>query len=191
MKKYLVLAAVFTFIIMSLLIYSNISKNEKEKEIITNKILRLEELVTAKQIYKEILYSKESQDILWIPVKNREFLISINYIVTAGIDISKGFNIEKKDDVYILTIPKGEIFSIDADDSSIYEYFVKERFSQLKRDDYFKLIIKSKEDILNGDKIPELLQNCEYNAGRLLTSLLQLSNISIEVRFSDSFKVKQ
>lgn len=163
-----------------------INSNKKEQKQILNKIEQLQQLVTAKQIYREVIYSKESKDFLWIPLANKEFLFALDYTLTAGIDISKGYKTEKKDEYFIITLPKAQIFSIDADDTTIKEYFVKQRFTKLNRDDYFKLIKESKESILLGDSVKILLEESEINARILLQSLLQITGIRVEVEFSDS-----
>lgn len=159
---------------------------KNEQKILLNQIEQLQQLVTAKQIYREVIYSKETNDFLWIPLKNKEFLIALDYTITAGIDISKGFKIEDRDGYKLITLPKAEVISIDADDTSIKEYFIKQRFSKLNRDDYFQLIKESKISILSGDSITNLLKESEINAKNLLKSLLQITDITVEVEFSDS-----
>lgn len=166
-----------------------IYKYSRKKQItnnILNQIEKIEDLITAKQIYREILYSKETKDFLWIPLSNKEFLISINYIVIAGIDISKGYNVNIKNDVTTITLPHSQILSIDADDSSIKEYFIKERFSDLYRDDYFSMIKDSKEKILKSESIKILLGESEKSAQNILETLLRLSGIEVKIVFSDS-----
>ncbi len=156
-----------------------------EENIIFNKIELLEELATAKQIYREIIYSKKTADFLWIPISSKEFLISIDFSLTAGIDISKGFSVDEKDGYTLITLPKGELLSIDAVDSSITEYFTKQRFSNINREDYVTVIQETKDEILKSDNIKTLISECEESAKDILTTLLQISGISVKVHFSD------
>lgn len=187
MKLQHVIILIFTLTLLSIavLVSLNIHGQKKERILVLNKIEQLQQLVTAKQIYREVIYSKETKDFLWIPLKNKEFLFALDYIITAGIDISKGFKVEDRDGYKLITLPKAEIFSIDADDTSIKEYFIKQRFSKLNRDDYFQLIKESKLSILSGDSINTLLIESEVNAKTLLKSLLQVSDIIVEVEFSN------
>ncbi len=187
MKSKPIIIFIITLIILSitLLISLNIERHKKEQKVVLNKIEQLQQLVTAKQIYREVIYSKETKDFLWIPLKNKEFLFALDYTITAGIDISKGFKVEDRDGYKLITLPRAEIFSIDADDTSIKEYFIKQRFSKLNRDDYFQLIKESKLSILSGNSIDVLLNESEENAKELLKSLLQVSDIIVEVEFSN------
>lgn len=187
MKLQHVIILIFTLTLLSIavLVSLNIHGQKKERILVLNKIEQLQQLVTAKQIYREVIYSKETKDFLWIPLKNKEFLFALDYIITAGIDISKGFKVEDRDGYKLITLPRAEIFSIDADDTSIKEYFIKQRFSKLNRDDYFQLIKESKLSILSGNSINTLLIESEVNAKTLLKSLLQVSDIIVEVEFSN------
>lgn len=186
MKKIFIISGSILISIISIYLLINYKTKKSEDNKIFNQIENIEELVTAKQIYREILYSKETKDFLWLTLSNKEFLISINYIVTAGIDLSKGYSVSRKNKIITITLPKAEILTIDADDASIKEYFVKERFSELYMDDYFSMIQDSKEDILKGDAIESLLQDSERNAKDVLGTLLHLSGIHVEIKFSDS-----
>lgn len=159
---------------------------KKEENLILNKIEQLQQLVTAKQIYREIIYSKETKDFLWIPLVNKEFLFALDYTITAGIDISKGYNITDENEYKIITLPRAEIISIDADDTSIHEYFAKQRFSKLNRDDYFELIEESKQTIISGESIEELLRESEENARLLLENILTIKDINAKVEFSNN-----
>lgn len=173
-------------LIASLASYYFYNRKVVKNKIIYDKIEKVRELASAKQLYREVIYFKNTQDILWIPMGKKEFLISIDYLVIAGIDISKGYKVRHIGTKTVIVLPRAEVLSIDALDSSIKEYFVKERFSSINRDDYFESIQDSKETILNGESINNLLIQSEYNAEQILKSLLYLSGIDVEVEFSNS-----
>ena len=82
-------------------------------------------------------------------------------------------------------IPKAEIFSIDAKDSSLIEHKIEQRFMDITRDDYFKIINQSKEDILQREEINELLKLAEENCSLILKNLLLVSGIDVDVSFSN------
>ncbi len=178
--------------LICLAVFYNYTYEKEQQTQILNKIEQLQELATAKQIYREVIYSKENQDIFWMPIKNKEFLISLDYLVTAGVDISKGYTVQKKDGRMVITLPRGEILSIDAKDSSLIEHKIEERFMEISRDDYFIIINQSKEDILHREEINELLLLCEENCSLILKNLLLVASVEVDVNFSDSvIKVKQ
>lgn len=182
--KFILLFIIISFV--TALLFLNFKKRRaQEDQIIYNRVEQLQELATAKQVYKEIIYSKTVKDILWLPLAEKEFLISLDYIVTAGIDLEKGYNIEHKTGKVIITLPKGEILSIDAVDSSINQYFIKERLTSINRDDFFAPINDSKKRILEKDEIEALLILCEKNAADILISLLKVSGIEARVEFKE------
>lgn len=184
MKRYIIIFSTAIALILVLIFGIRFKSRTSEREYVLNRLEQLEQLVTAKQVYKEVLYLKKTEDFLWIPIKQREFLISVEYDVIAGVDLSKGYKVSREGDTYIVELPKAEIISIDANDRSLKEYYIKEQFSKLTRDDYFGMIQESKEKIIQGDDIEDLLSIAEYNAVRLIRSLLQLADISVEIRFS-------
>ena len=93
MKLKPIIILIITFLIISTVavIFLKIKDEKKEQILVLNKIEQLQQLVTAKQIYREVIYSKETKDFLWIPLANKEFLFALDYTITAGIDISRGF----------------------------------------------------------------------------------------------------
>ena len=186
MKKIFIISGSIIILIISIFFIIKYSKYHFEDQKILNQIENIEELTTAKQIYREILYSKESKDFLWIPLSSKEFLISLDYIVTAGIDISKGYKVIRENGKITVILPRAEVFTIDADDSSIKEYFIKKRFSELYRDDYFTMIQESKEKISQGDSIDILLEESEKSAKTVLETLLRVANLRVNIEFSNS-----
>lgn len=150
---------------------------------ISNKLEDINILTTGENIYKEVIYSRTTEDIFWIPVKNKEFLLSINYRIITGIDLSRGYNIVHNGSYIEVTIPKPEIIQIDADDLSIKEYFTKERFSDIKRDDYFSIINETKKELKESEEISDLLLESRDNAELIIKSLLEIGGNSIKVKF--------
>lgn len=185
MKKRGIALTLLLLILISSVLYFFINNRQVKNEIIHNKIVKVKELATAKQIYREIIYSKKTRDIFWIPVTEKEFLISVDYSIIAGIDLSKGYQIVHKPGYTLVTLPRGEVLSIDALDSTIKEYYIKEVLTSIKRNDYFTPINESKESILESESIKELLIQCENNAREILKALLHPAGINIKVEFSE------
>lgn len=150
---------------------------------ISNKLEDINLLTTGENIYKEVIYSKTTSDIFWIPVKNKEFLLSINYHIVTGIDLNKGYNIAHNGSYIEVTVPYPEIVQIDADDLSIKEYFTKERFSDIKRDDYFSIINETKNELSQSQEVQELLLESKNSAELTIKSLLGIVGKPIKVKF--------
>ncbi|QEN04873.1 DUF4230 domain-containing protein [Thiospirochaeta perfilievii] len=188
MKKIHIIIITISIILLIIFVTLRVKsyREKRSKDLIFSKIEQLQQLVTAKQIYREVIYSKETKDFLWIPLANKEFLFALDYTITAGIDINKGYTVTNKSGYKLITLPKAEIFSIDADDTSIKEYFTKQRFSTLNKDDYFLLIQESKQSIIEGESIKRLLYESESSAKELLKNLLEISGEAVEVEFSNS-----
>lgn len=183
MKK--VTTAISILITFSLLLFGYLYFYEPKsiERKINNKLKEISLLTTGEDIYKEVIYSKTTGDIFWIPIKNKEFLLSINYKITTGIDLSKGFNVAHKGSYTELILPYPQVVQIDADDLSIKEYFTKERFSSIKRDDYFAIINETKAELLESEEIKELLLESSKNAELIIRSLLEVGGITMKVSF--------
>lgn len=150
-----------------------------------SKLEEISTLTTGVETYREIIYSKTTGDIFWIPLKNKEILFSIEYRIQTGIDLSRGYEIFFHRDFIEIVIPHSEIVSIDADDLSIKEYFVKERFSQISRDDYFSLINKTKGKLVKDDSIARILEESDKKAKTTIESLFRISGDSVKVSFTN------
>ncbi len=184
--KYLIAIVVFLFILATAFFIFTKYETQQRQDKLFSKIESINQLITAKQIYRDIIYLKETKDILWLPIKNKEFLISVDYVIQAGIDLSKGYKIENSKGITTLTVPEVEIFSIDADDSTINEYYSKQRFYKLTKDDFIKIIAQNKERILKGSSISSLLELSRQNSRETLKRLLKTPNTETEIIFSNS-----
>ncbi len=178
---------IFIIILFSLsvvLILSVFLINIQDKKLskYEDRIKRLEELVTARQIYRNVIYSEVRENL----IVDKRTLFSINYNITAGVDFSKGLEIKSNNNRIIVKYPYPEILSIDADESSIDQYFALERFGKLKQSDYLGIIYNEKErigeDAINGG----ILERADKNLRVLISGLLREGGINNTV--FDSFK---
>jgi hypothetical protein len=145
------------------------------------RIRNLEELVTARQIYRNVIYSEVKENL----IVDKRSLFTINYIVTAGVDLSGGLSLKAESGQVVVSYPSPGILSIDADESSIDEYFALERFGKIRQSDYLDIVFDEKERIRKEALDSELLQRADKNLQRLIRGILEEQGIS-EIRFDRS-----
>ena len=72
-----------------------------------------------------------------------------------------------------MTVPAAEILLIDADESSIREYFVEERFAVISRLDYYDELDSSKTVIQEDALQRGILHQAEENAYGLIQTIFR------------------
>lgn len=136
------------------------------------RIRNLEELVTARQVYRDVIYTEVKENF----IVDKRALFTINYVVTAGSDLSGGVNIKTDNRKITLVYPYPEILSVDADENSIDEYFSLERFGKLKQSDYLNIIYDEKERIRKEALDSGILERADMNLRNLLKGILTEGN---------------
>lgn len=183
MTKRVIISLSLIVIILSLLLFYTLRPDPELR--LRAKLEELSTLTTGIETYREIIYSKTTGDIFWIPLKNKEILFSIEYRIQTGIDLSKGYKIFFHKDFTEIVLPHSQVISIDADDLSIKEYFIKERFSSISRDDYFSIINDTKLKLAKDDSIEKILQESDKKAKSTIESLFKISGDNVKVSFSN------
>ena len=156
---------------------------DKKLESFSDRIRNLEEMVTARQIYRNVIYTEIKENL----IVDKRSLFTINYIVTAGVDFSSGINIEANNNTIQVSYPFPQIISIDADESSIDEYFTLERFGKLKQSDYLDIIYDEKDRIRKDALSGGILERADKNLQSLITGILKeggLKNIRFDHIYS-------
>ncbi len=131
---------------------------------------------TFQHVYRDVIYVGEEARFLGILTKDKKALFAIDVIVQAGIDLSEGIDIRFLDsDSAVVTMPSATILSIDADENTIHQYFVRERGGSLSTLQYYDEINKKKE-LLEEDAISRgILYKAETNAVQLIRNFLELT----------------
>ncbi|WP_455382355.1 DUF4230 domain-containing protein, partial [Salinispira pacifica] len=87
------------------------------------------ELRTVEQIYRAVGYISQEKSVLIFKTVDRQLLYAINIRVQAGIDLTGGLQVVPdrfgRDSVTV-TLPPATVLSVDADESSIRQYFSRE-----------------------------------------------------------------
>lgn len=171
-----------TWIVISLLViafaavslFLSLEFRDRKLEAYGERIRNLEEIVTARQIYRNVIYTEIKENL----IVDKRSLFTIEYIVSAGVDLSTGVTISVSDNAVHISYSYPQVLGIDADESSIDEYFSLQRFGKLKQSDYLNIIYDEKErieaDSLNGG----LLERADKNLQNLISGILKDSGIN-------------
>ena len=88
------------------------------------------ELHTYEHRYRNLVYFGEERSFLFIKTVDRAVLFSVDIRVRAGVDLSEGVELTADrfaaDRIYV-RLPAARILSVDADESTIAEYFIREQ----------------------------------------------------------------
>ena len=174
--------AVLFFIIAAAVSSSSCSPaTEKRPEIsdIKTHVRNILSLPTYEQVYRDIIYYGEEAKVLIFKVRDKKLLFSVNIRLQAGFDLSKGLKIEplNRHEVTV-RLPKAELLSVDADESSIHEYFAYERGGEISRLEYYEVINANKEDIRKDALERGILENAERNGKQVIENLLLMAGYS-------------
>jgi Protein of unknown function (DUF4230) len=161
-----------------LFFFLSLEYRDRKLELYSDRIRNLEEMVTARHIYRNVIYTEIKENL----IVDKRSLFTIDYIVTAGVDFSGGVKIDTESSTVRITYPYPKILSVDADESTIDEYFSRQRFGKLKQSDYLNLLYDEKsrieEDALNAG----ILERADKNLQRLISGILKEGGIE-KIRF--------
>jgi len=148
-------------------------KRAAECKVIEERIKQLRRMTTVTQVYRSVIYVKNKN--FWRGT--REVLFSIKYNVAAGVDFSRGFNLNLKDDGTVeVSMPGAKVFLSDADESTINQMLIRESYflNQIKISDYMPQIIAQgitnrKTSVENG-----ILERADTNARQAVLKILRI-----------------
>jgi Protein of unknown function (DUF4230) len=149
------------------------------KPVIENQIRGLLELPTIEYVYREIIYLGQEASFLGIKHMDKRLLFSIDLIINAGIDLTKGIEIRNINEESIqIILSEPEILLVDADESSIHQFFVKEWGDKISHLDYYDEIVKSKDSIKIDAINRNILIKARNNAEKLISQLFAVYGIT-------------
>jgi hypothetical protein len=181
--RIIVIVSVIFILILGSAICLTLNKRSKNNPyIVAEKLKEISQITTGQDIYREIIYSKSTKDVLWMPIINKEMLFSIEYNIITGIDLAQGYNIKMTDKTIYVSLPPVSILSIDAREETIDEYFVKERFTSIKKDDFFSIINETKNEISGNYR--NKLTHDEEQGRAIIRTLLSFDNREIVIDYS-------
>jgi len=172
-------------VLLALLLAVSCGTPRRDPASLEQKIRSILELPTYEQIYRDIIFVDRERSFLMFRTMHAQVLFSIDIRVQAGIDLAEGVAITRgpERNTAIVRLPKAKILLIDADESTIHQYFVKESGGGVERLDYYDEIDRIKEQIRRDAIDREILGKAEANARQLISGLLTAAGYE-EVRFA-------
>ena len=161
------------------------AERRRHTEGLEQSIRSILELPAYEQIYRDVIYIDREKTFLLIRTMYARVLFSIDIRVQAGIDLSEGIEIVPGKNKRTITIrlPDPKILLVDADESTIHQYFIRESGGEIERMDYYDEIDRVKSEILNDSIEREILLKAEASAQRMIEGLLEAAGYE-EVRFA-------
>lgn len=177
-------------LILSVLI-SCTAQTTTSRPVIENQIRGILELPTIEFVYREVIYIGHEAKFLGFKHIDKRLLFSIDLIISAGLDLSKGIEIRNITNGNIqIILPEPEILLVDADEGSIHQFFVKEWGEKVSRLDYYDKIVESKEEIVSDAIERGILIKAKNNAEEMILKIFSVDgttkvdfywgNISVE-----------
>lgn len=157
--------------------------NVSRIEVMEYRLRELRQLQTVSQTFRSVIYVEEKN--FWRG--NKQVLFTLEYIVTAGVDFSEGLQIrENPDGTLHVRMPQGEIFSSDADETSIRQMFLREQalLNPVRMGDYIPQVIAQGEANKQAALEGGILDMAEANARQAVIRILNLGefeNISFDL----------
>lgn len=151
-----------------------------------NRIESLLELSTYEHIYRDLVYFGEERSFLFIKTVDRAVLFSIDIRVRAGIDLADGVTVtaDRRDPQRIyVRLPDAEVLAVDADESSIEEYFIREQGGRVGLLELTDQIDEAKARVAEEAVERGILERADENARELITGFLRMAGFA-EVVFA-------
>ncbi|MBU8912831.1 MAG: DUF4230 domain-containing protein, partial [Spirochaetales bacterium] len=148
---------------------------------IQEQLTDLLELHTHEHIYRDVVYFGEEKSFLFIRTVDRRILFAINIRVRAGIDLGRGFTIAQDSSdperIYV-QLPAAEILSVDADEKSIHEYFIREQGGRIGLLEMTEQLAEVKTRT-EADAVKRgILGKAETNARNIVRNFLAMAGFS-------------
>ena len=136
------------------------------------------ELHTYEHIYRDLVYFGEERSFLFIKTVDRAVLFSVDIRVRAGLDLSEGITLtadrSSRSRIYV-RLPEPTILTVDADESTIDEYFIREQGGRIGLLEMSDQIEAAKERTREEAIDRGILQRAEENARRIITGFLTIA----------------
>ena len=149
---------------------------ESRIEMMEQRLRNMRQLRTVTRTYRSVIFVEERN--FW--KGRKEVLFTLEYDVTAGVDFSRGLEIEElSGDGWRVSMPAAEVFESDADESSIRQMILREQsfFNPINMGDYMPHIIAQGEANRQAAIDDGILDKAEINARNAVLKVLGLGGI--------------
>lgn len=151
-----------------------------------NQIESLLELPTCEHIYRDLVYFGQEKSFLFIKTVDRAVLFSIDIRVRAGLDLAGGIVLtpDRFDShrIYV-RLPAAEVLTVDADESTIEQYFIREQGGRIGLMDLSGQIADVKARTRQEAVDRGILDQADATARSLVRGFLELAGFT-DVVFS-------
>ena len=174
------LLPVICLIILSLLLFSCERSNSQDFNSVEARIKEILDLPAYEYVYRNIVYAGEEKKFLkLIPTQDTQVLFSIDIRVQAGINLQRGIELlsGNSGDITVI-LPRAEILLVDADESSIHQYYIQERGGEIMRLEYYDEIDRQKAALKEDAADRGILYKAEENSEKLLRNFLKLAGFT-------------
>jgi len=135
-----------------------------------NKVQDLQELVTVNHVFRNVIYRQEKRFL-----SDKRILFSVNFEIKAGIPMEEAKVHMNLEGIPEITLPKARILSVDADETSIKEIFIKELWAEIRQSDYMEVLVQEKERLTLEAQERGILNDAEFQAKQLISRLFYLA----------------
>ncbi|TVQ22808.1 MAG: DUF4230 domain-containing protein [Spirochaetaceae bacterium] len=142
------------------------------------KIVTLLELNTYEHVYRDLVYFGEERSFLFIRTMERATLFSVDIRVRAGVDLSDGVTLRpdrSSPGRIAVAIPRSKILMVDADESTLREYMIRERGGRIGLLEMSGQLEAVKARTAADAVRRGILTRADANARALVTSLLSMA----------------
>lgn len=165
------LGILLCLIIVSAGFYGRYRQARLREQDLYAELVQIRELVTNRQVYRSVFYSRVKENF----IQERSLLFTAQFHVSAGVDLSKGFSLNTSGRSASLILPPGGILSIDADDTSLKQVVIKERFSSVTTGDFLPLLTEEKVNIREQAVQKGLEHDAEARAKQIFYGMLRMA----------------
>ena len=136
------------------------------------------ELQTYEHIYRDVVYFGEERRFLGIRTVDRAVLFAVDISVRAGIDLQQDFMLTRdrtsRSRIYV-RMPEARVLSVDADEGSIHEYFIREQGGRINLMELTGQLGEVKERTRRDAVDRGLLVQAQENARAIVRRFLALA----------------
>ena len=137
-------------------------------EILEEKIRTLSRLTGARQSYREVIYLEGER-----AFARKEVLFSAVFTVEAGVNLEKCRFVRSRRGDTVLYLPPVEIFPVDCDETSIEQYYSRERFTRIRSSDIDAVLVDEKKRIMEEARRSDLSARAEKNIKEILGEIFR------------------
>jgi hypothetical protein len=173
-------------VLVSLILTSCMPVTQTELVRMEDQIESLLELHTYEHIYRDLVYFGEERSFLFIKTVDRAVLFSVDIRVRAGLDLSEGITLTadrtSPDRIYV-RLPEPIVLSVDADETTIEEYFIREQGGRVGLLELTDQLEAAKERSRDEAIDRGILVQADANARRIVAGFLTMAGFQ-EVVFA-------